>query len=95
MGSGPNRLDPHEARLAMAVRSQNPHWKLKEIRPRHWDAVTKMAGMGEAAPLLHEIAMAAGPALEAIGRELPTEFPARVRDHIFQGVMRSVAELRA
>lgn len=94
MGSGANQLDPHKAKLAMAVRSRNPHWKLKEIRPRHWDAVTKMAGLGDAAPLLHEIATTASGALETVGRELPPRFPAVVRDRIFEGVTRSVTELR-
>lgn len=94
MGAGPNQLGPHKAKLAMAVRTRNVHWKLTEIRPRHWDALTKLAGLGSAAPLLHEIAMAAGDALEAVGRELPRGFPAVVRDRIFEGVMQSVAELR-
>lgn len=95
LGGGANKLDPHKAKLAMAVRSRNAHWKLKDIRPRHWDAVTKMAGLGEAAPLLHEIATAADGALETVGRELPPRFPAVVRDRIFDGVKRSVADLRA
>jgi serine/threonine-protein kinase HipA len=91
MGRGANQLDPHKAKLAMAVRSQNPHWKVREIRPRHWDAVTKLAGLGETAPLLHEIAKATSGALETVDRELPPRFPAAVRDRIFEGLTRSVA----
>jgi hypothetical protein len=55
--------------------------------------VTKMAGLGDAAPLLHEIATAASDALETVGRELPPRFPAAVRDRIFEGLMRSIATL--
>lgn len=94
LGRGANRLDPHKAKLAMAVRSQNAHWKLKEIEPRHWGAVTKMAGLGDAAPLLHEITTTASDAMETVARDLPPRFPAVVRDRIFEGVTRSVAALR-
>lgn len=94
MGSGANQLDPHKAKFAMAVRSRNAHWKLKEIKPGHWDGVTKMAGLGGAAPLLHEIATAADDAIESVSRELPPKFPAIVRDRIFEGVVRKASELR-
>lgn len=93
MGRGANQLDPKKARLAMAVRSANAHWKISEIKPRQWDAVTKLAGLGEAAPLLHEIATAAPACLEAVSRDLPRGFPAAVRDRIFEGLTRSIAAL--
>jgi serine/threonine-protein kinase HipA len=94
MGRGANQLDPHKAKLAMAVRSKNAHWKLKDIHARHWDAVTRMAGLGEAAPLLHEIASAAPKALKAAEGLIPKGFPAPVHDRIFEGLLAGVAGLR-
>lgn len=94
MGRGPNKLDPHKAELAMAVRSKNAHRKLKDIRPRHWDAVTKMAGLGEAAPLLHEIVQQTPRAIEVVMQKLPPRFPAVVRDKVVEGLQRTASELR-
>ena len=39
IGHGPNQLAYQKAELAMAVRSKNAHWKLKDIQPRHWQRV--------------------------------------------------------
>jgi serine/threonine-protein kinase HipA len=44
LGRGPNTLDGHKVKLAMAVRGKNAHWKINEIKARHWDAVAKLAG---------------------------------------------------
>lgn len=93
MGRGANQLDPHKAKLAMAVRSKNAHWKLNDIKPRHWDAVARMAGLGDAAPLLHEIARTTPGAITAVNRQLPRNFPGVVRDRIFEGIERGVARL--
>ncbi|WP_414663732.1 type II toxin-antitoxin system HipA family toxin [Horticoccus sp. 23ND18S-11] len=93
MGRGANKLDPHKAKLAMAVRSKNVHWKLQDIQPRHWDAVTRMAGLGDATPLLHEIAAATPAAIQTVSRQLPPDFPAVVRDRIFEALLREAPQL--
>ena len=73
----------------MAVRSKNAHWKLEEIQPQHWDAVTRFAGLGDATSLLHEIVTQMPHAIAAVNAELPTKFPPALRDKIFEGVRRS------
>lgn len=93
IGRRANQLDPNKARLAMAVRSKNAHWKLKDIKPRHWDAVTRMAGLGAAAPLLHEIATTAPKAIQQLEGKVPKDFPAVVRDRIFESFVAGVAQL--
>ena len=87
-------MEPQKAKLAMAVRSKNTHWKLRDIRPRHWDAVTRMAGLGAATPFLHEIASGAPKALTVAEGRIPRGFPAQVRDRIFEGLLAGVAALR-
>jgi len=94
MGRGANHLEPHQAKLAMAVRRKNAHWKLKDIKPRHWDAVTRLAGLGDSASLLHEVAAAAPAALASVNRKISRNFPAMVRDRVFAGIETSVAQLR-
>jgi len=93
IGRGPNQLDERKARLAMAVRSKNAHWKLGEIKARHWEAVSRAAGLGSAMPLLQEIAMQIPQAIESVSREIPAGFPARVRDTIFEGLQKTAEGL--
>jgi len=89
IGRGKHSLDRKKARMAMAVRSKNAHWKLEEIQPQHWDAVTRFAGLGDATSLLHEIVTQMPHAIAAVNAELPTKFPPALRDKIFEGVRRS------
>jgi len=93
IGRSVNKLDVHKAKLAMAVRSKNAHWKLNEIKARHWEAVTRAAGLGSAAPLLDEIVTQTPGALETVDREIPTDFPPAVRDKIFDGLRRTAKEI--
>lgn len=93
IGRGPNQIDGRKAKLAMAVRSKNAHWKLSEIRARHWDSVTRAAGLGSATPLLQEIAMQIPQAIESVNREIPAGFPAVVRDKIFEGLQQTAEGL--
>ena len=95
IGRGPNQLDSHKARLAMAVRGRNAHWKLGEIRPRHWDAVAKRAGLGDAQALRAEILAALPEAMRLVEAALPALFPARVRDTILNGLLASAWRLEA
>ena len=89
IGRRRNQLDWHKARLAMAVRSKNAHWKLGEIKTRHWDAVTRAAGLGSATGLLEEIVTQTPRVIETVNREIPARFPAVVQDKIFGGLQRT------
>ena len=95
IGRGANKLDVHKARLAMAVRSKNAHWKLNEIKARHWDAVTRAAGLGGATSLLREIVTQTPRVLEIAAQEIPANFPTIVRDKIFDGLQRTVKQVAA
>ena len=95
IGRGANKLDVHKAKLAMAVRSKNAHWKLNEIKARHWDAVTRAAGLGGATSLLREIVTQTPRVLEIALQEIPANFPTIVRDKIFDGLQRTVKEVAA
>jgi serine/threonine-protein kinase HipA len=95
IGRGANKLDPHKAKLAMAVRSKNAHWKLEEIRARHWNAVTRAAGLGNAESLLQEIVAQTPRVLETVARKIPINFPAVVRDKVFEGLQRMAGFLVA
>lgn len=36
LGESPSRVSPHKAKLAMAVRTKNAHWTMKDILRRDW-----------------------------------------------------------
>lgn len=91
---GAHALDPKKVKLAMAVRSKSAHWKLSEIRARTWDATARAAGFGDAQELLHEVSQDAPKAVEATEQELPSGFPAEIRDKIFEGFLGSVASMK-
>ena len=93
IGRGPNHLDWHKAKLAMAVRSKSAHWKISDLKAHSWDATARFAGLGSSADLLAEIATAAPRAVEDVNREIKEGFPAEVRDKIFDGFLRSVRSL--
>lgn len=93
IGRGPNQLDERKVKLAMAVRGQNPHWKLGEIKPRHWDAVAKLAGLGDANTIIGDLIAKTPTVLASLAKETHAKFPAYVRDRIFEGVERSAESL--
>ena len=95
MGPKAHQVPWQKATLAMAVRATNAHWKLKEIRPRHWSAVAKQAGLGKADTLIHEILSLVPAAVSSVGNLLPKKFPAHVSDKIFSGIEQQAKILAA
>jgi serine/threonine-protein kinase HipA len=95
MGRGASQIDWQKAELAMAVRSKNARWKLTEIKARHWDAVTRAAGLGSAAPLLEEIASETPRAIEGVSGQIPKKFPLEMAERIFKGIRETTAKFAA
>jgi serine/threonine-protein kinase HipA len=93
IGRGPNQLDWRKARLAMAVRSKNVHWKMSELKAHTWDAIARVAGFGGSAELFHEIVTVAPRAVEAVNREMKSGFPSAIRDKILNGFLSMVRSL--
>ncbi len=95
IGRGLNKLDRHKVRLAMAVRGKNAHWKINEIKASHWDAVAKLAGLGDARAIVAELLETTPAVLASVAKELPASFPPHVSDRIFAGLERSAKQLAA
>ena len=93
IGRGANQLDERKAKLAMAVRGRNPHWKLSEIQARHWDAVAKSAGLVDASSIINDLVRRTASVLTNVDKQIPSGFPTYVRDRIFAGVERSAQRL--
>lgn len=77
----------------MAVRSKNAHWKLSEIKARHWESVARLAGIGSATPLLQEIVTEIPHVIETVGRQIRKGFPYELSDRVFKGLAETAAQL--
>lgn len=96
LGKGTNRISPHKVKLAMAVRSENPHWRMMEIFPRHWHAVARRNGLGSVAgELMEELAEATPAVIDKVSGSLPADFPPSVAEPIFSGLQAAARKLAA
>ena len=95
MGKKANQLNPYDAKLAMAFKSKNVHYKLKEICPRHFYNVAEKLGLGaQVHDMLVEIIKATPDVIGKVKAMLPAAFPAQVADPIFAGLNRCADEIQ-
>ncbi len=88
LGEGANLVSPHHVRMAMAVRGKSPHWKMREIQPRHWHALAKRHGMvstGADSPFVQVIEQTTA-VIEKVQGLLPPGFPMQVSECILNGL---------
>jgi serine/threonine-protein kinase HipA len=93
IGPKANQLPYQKAKLAMSVRGKNAHWKLAEIRARHWLETGKRCGVPDMAALLAELVEITPAVLDGVAASLPKKFPAAVANAILTGIRRSVKQL--
>lgn len=94
IGTGPNQVAWHTAKLAMAVAGKNRHYLLKDIKRRHFNAMARRCGYGASAePLIQKIVARTPGAIEEVAAKLPAGFPQRIADAIFKGLRESAAQL--
>lgn len=91
LGEGHGKLSPFKVRMAMAVRSQNAHWRMCEILPRHWLAVGQRHGIvtadGRGAAFVIEDLVNRTPAVvQTVRNTLPGSFPQALADSILDGL---------
>jgi serine/threonine-protein kinase HipA len=96
LGNGPGRIAPQKIKLAMAVRSRNPHWRMSDIRRRHWHAVAKRHGLEDkVGGWIDGLVQATPGVVQAVNARLPSGFPQHVADAILQGLSDAAARLAA
>jgi serine/threonine-protein kinase HipA len=93
IGHGPGQIAWQKAKLAMALRATNVHWKLSEIQASHWHGLCKLAGLGDATELIQEMIEQSPSAIESVNRQIPAGFPAYLRDKVFAGIQQQVSRL--
>lgn len=95
-GNGPNMFQWSKVKLAMAVRAGNAHYKMCEIRRRHWNMTAKANALGAdfEATLQHFIERAPA-VIEEVAAQLPAGFPADVAEPILDGFRNQAKALEA
>ncbi|WP_235515306.1 type II toxin-antitoxin system HipA family toxin [Achromobacter sp. Root83] len=97
---GANQLSPYKARMAMAVRSKNPHWAMHDILRRHWIAVGTEHGVvnhnGQGVENVLDDLVARTPGVvKTIRALLPAGFPMHVAESILNGLQEAADKLAA
>jgi len=96
LGQGANQMAWQRAKLAMAIRSKNTHYHLKNILRRHWGGMAARCGLNlDVEALLSKLVDRTPKVLACCGEGLPPGFPVRVADTIFTGLTLSAAKLKS
>jgi serine/threonine-protein kinase HipA len=85
IGHGSKALAKQDAKLAMALRSKTPHYKLVDIRVRHWKALAASTGLDVVWPSMIHMVESVEEHLSAIEKTLPPNFPEPVWQAISVG----------
>lgn len=91
IGIGPNRLPLQDAKMAMAVRGKNAHYRIAEIQARHWKALTKECGALGAWDMMLGLANTIADPIAKVMAQLPSEYPEGLAEQIFDGVRQQAA----
>lgn len=90
LGTGPGKLAPQEAKLAMAIRGTENYYHLRQIQRRHWLNHATLVGLGEAAPeaIINELLSAVDGVVAAVEAQLPAGYPMDLAEAILQGMQK-------
>jgi serine/threonine-protein kinase HipA len=91
IGNGPNQLSPRRAKLSMALRGNNQHYHLHEIRTRHFEALALQTGVPDAFDRMVGLVLSVNYALERVEALLPPNFPRAVFNSIRRGMTAQAA----
>jgi serine/threonine-protein kinase HipA len=98
MGARANQLSPFKARMAMAVRTRNPHWKMQDIQRRHWLALGAEHGVvtpdgRDARFVIDDLVARTEQVIRTVSELIPTGFPEALADSILGGLQAAAEKL--
>ncbi len=96
LGNGANKVAPQRAKLAMAVRGSENYYLLQQIQRRHWSRHAQLVGLGAPAAekIIEEVLASAHKVVDAVYRQLPSEFPKDLADAILGGMINQCERLQ-
>jgi serine/threonine-protein kinase HipA len=91
IGPGTNQLPIQDAKLAMAIRSNSRHYRLREIHPRHWYELATRLGLPGLWDRMRNLVESADAHVAVVKARLPRAFPEQVIDTIAAGIKQQAA----
>ena len=96
IGKGARQFSWQKMKLAMALRSKNTHYRMAEIRRRHWNAVAKKNALGlDFEAVIQRCIKATPQAIATVNAQLPRGFPVQVSEKILEGLAGQVRRLQS
>lgn len=95
IGSSGNQLQYKKVKLAMAIRTNNAHYKIDEIHARHWLELCRKTGLEEAFDLMVGINTDMEHVIEALREDLPEGFPMGLFDSLVNGIIKQVNRFKS
>lgn len=87
IGQGANSLSPQKARLAMGLRARNMHYRLSEIRARHYRELVEKSGVPTVWDKMLALIEHVPPSLAEVEKRLAPDFPRMLWERISNGVL--------
>jgi serine/threonine-protein kinase HipA len=84
---GANSLSPHKVTLAMGLRAKNMHYRLREIRARHYRAVADKSGVPTVWDKMQHLISDVPRSLAAVEGRLAPTFPRGLWERISAGML--------
>jgi serine/threonine-protein kinase HipA len=91
---GADSLSPEKARLAMGLRLKNMHYRLREIRARHYRELAERSGVPAAWDRMQALIDAVPRSLAAVETRLAPGFPGKLWEQIASGVLSQAGKFR-
>src|SRR5690606_5438895 len=95
IGKGANNLQFKKAKLAMAIKTGNTHYKIDEIHTRHWQEICRKTGLEDVFDLMIGISKDIIHVIEDVRSDLSSTFPMDLFDAVAGGVMKQVRRFEA
>ncbi|QTN28427.1 type II toxin-antitoxin system HipA family toxin [Rhodoferax sp. AJA081-3] len=92
IGKGSNRLAQQDVKLAMALHAKSAHYKLNDMRVRHWKHLAQTSGVDGMWEHMLAMVHRVDKAFSAVEGQLPANFPASVWDSIRTGTQKHAAQ---
>jgi len=93
LGEGPAKISPFKAKMAMAVRSKNAHWKMRDILRRHWVALGARHGVLDVEHLIDGLVARTPEVIAKVRTQLTGGFSAQLADAVFEGTQDAAKRL--
>ncbi len=93
-GGGANQFSRHKAKLAMALHGKSRHYLVKDIQRRHFNSTAaQYFQRADAEDLIEQVLQRTPSAIANVASKLPSGFPEKVAQTIFQGLHKSALQL--